>query len=166
MRPLKKTKIGERLKIVRGKLTQKDFSKILKVSYWSYIRQENGERLPSLELLFKIEKRYRINIDWILTGEGDMIKGFLLTDENRKEILNLYERLCLHCFIGNYYDSTLQVVPLSPSNRSTRKDSNDLILLCPNCKSMYDQGYINFYMMKAKQIFWFANRARKTEAVK
>lgn len=47
-------KIGERLKLLRGDLTQKEFSAAVGLSERAYQRYEYGERLPGLEVIFRI----------------------------------------------------------------------------------------------------------------
>jgi transcriptional regulator with XRE-family HTH domain len=69
--------IGKRLKIVRGKITQHDFAKLLSVHPNTVARYERDERSPDAEYLEKISKERGFNIQWITTGEGLMRKGEL-----------------------------------------------------------------------------------------
>jgi transcriptional regulator with XRE-family HTH domain len=64
-----KREIGQRIKQIRGSLSQKDFADKLNVVQ-SYIGQiEVGKTKPSLELLISICDNYDVSIDWILIGE-------------------------------------------------------------------------------------------------
>jgi phage repressor protein C with HTH and peptisase S24 domain len=68
-----KSEIGNRVKQVRGKDTQKEFSKILGFSS-SYLSEvESGKTKPSLELLMRISQITNYSLHWLLTGEGPML---------------------------------------------------------------------------------------------
>lgn len=64
--------ILERLKIIRGERTQEEFAARfdLKSNTYSYI-EKYGKTL-SLELLRKIAKQEGINLNWLITGQGDL----------------------------------------------------------------------------------------------
>jgi transcriptional regulator with XRE-family HTH domain len=61
---------GKRLRQVRGALTQKEFAEALGVHVVTYRRYEYSERDIHETVLQTIERRYQINRDWLLTGEG------------------------------------------------------------------------------------------------
>jgi phage repressor protein C with HTH and peptisase S24 domain len=68
-----KGEIGNRVKQVRGKDTQREFSKILGFSS-SYLSEvESGKTKPSLELLMIISQITNYSLHWLLTGEGPML---------------------------------------------------------------------------------------------
>ena len=68
-----KSEIGNRIKQVRGKDTQKEFAKILGFSS-SYLSEvESGKTKPSLELLVIISQITNSSLHWLLTGEGPML---------------------------------------------------------------------------------------------
>ena len=60
--------IGERLRIVRGSLTQEAFARTLGCSPTYIADVERGRTKPSLELLRAISEKYAISVDWILAG--------------------------------------------------------------------------------------------------
>jgi len=49
----------------------------------------DGTRFPNTEMLLEIRRSTRVNLDWLLTGEGDRFvdKSSLFTDDEEKEIL-------------------------------------------------------------------------------
>jgi hypothetical protein len=55
-----------------------EFSQIVDISTDSIYNYQNGKRTPDIETLFVIRKKYfqvkgkRINLDWLITGEGEM----------------------------------------------------------------------------------------------
>lgn len=64
--------LGERIKKVRGNLTQPEFAKTISVHDITIGRWERGETKPDSEALEKICNLYNINPVWLLLGEGLM----------------------------------------------------------------------------------------------
>lgn len=62
--------LGERLRSLRGSMRQEDFAKALGCSQAQISRIENGENLPSHQLLSRISKWSGKPPSWILTGRG------------------------------------------------------------------------------------------------
>ncbi len=76
--------IGERIRRIRGSLTQQGFADILNVKHPQYNRYEKGRVKPSHNVLEKIAGYGNVTIDWILFGSergaiGD--EGTLLSKE-------------------------------------------------------------------------------------
>lgn len=67
--------LGNRLKLVRGQRTQKEFSEALGISKNTYAHYERDERVPDATLVAFICREYSINPAWFLTGEGPMQRG-------------------------------------------------------------------------------------------
>jgi transcriptional regulator with XRE-family HTH domain len=64
--------LGRRLRELRGfDLTQQEFAKELGVSQSQLSKYERGFAAPPAEILFFVKKRFRVSIDWLLTGEGE-----------------------------------------------------------------------------------------------
>ena len=63
---------AERLKIIRGKLTQAEFATALDIHKNTLGRYERGENLPDSELCAKICSIFGVSPAWLLLGEGDM----------------------------------------------------------------------------------------------
>ena len=63
---------GERLRQARTKLgiKQKDFAEALGVGYNDICRYEKNVSTPKQEFLINLWKRYKININWLLTGSN------------------------------------------------------------------------------------------------
>ncbi len=66
--------LGSRLKNIRKHLqeTQAQFAERLDSKVLTILRYEKGERLPSTEFLNKLREIIHIDINWLLTGEGEM----------------------------------------------------------------------------------------------
>jgi transcriptional regulator with XRE-family HTH domain len=64
--------LGRRLRELRGfDLTQEEFAKDLGVSQSQLSKYERGVVAPPADILFFVKKRFRVSIDWLLTGEGE-----------------------------------------------------------------------------------------------
>jgi transcriptional regulator with XRE-family HTH domain len=65
---------GKRLRQARIELdiSQKDFAASVDVQPGSYSDIENGKNKLSAEMSQKIASKHKININWVLTGEGGM----------------------------------------------------------------------------------------------
>jgi transcriptional regulator with XRE-family HTH domain len=63
--------LGRRLRELRGfDLTQKEFAQELGVSQSQLSKYERGVAAPPADILFFVKKRFRVSVDWLLTGEG------------------------------------------------------------------------------------------------
>jgi transcriptional regulator with XRE-family HTH domain len=82
--------IGNRLKQVRGSLRQVDLAKEFGVERTYIGHIEQGRAKPSLEYLMFISTKFNASVDWILTGEGDILKKTNKTagsDQSGEQIL-------------------------------------------------------------------------------
>lgn len=68
--PLEETTVGQRIRILRGTMTQRDFSRVVEIHKSSLGRYERGEGYPDAADLRKICERLNVNPDWLLFG-GD-----------------------------------------------------------------------------------------------
>lgn len=73
--------LASRLKKIRGKLTQKDFSIRVGVSQSSYSLYEQGQRIPDAVFLNRVCDLFDVDPGWLLSGRGNMCRD---TDEGGK----------------------------------------------------------------------------------
>ncbi len=66
------TAIGERIRNVRGGLSQEAFAKTLSVHKITVARWEKGETRPDADALQKICEVFGINPTWLILGEGSV----------------------------------------------------------------------------------------------
>lgn len=66
--------LGERLKIVRGRISQKDFGTKFGVVPNTVRKYENDEGSPNTDFIMGVCEEFNINPLWLLTGEGPMRK--------------------------------------------------------------------------------------------
>ena len=81
--------IAENLAKVRKTtlLVQSDFALKLGISPRAYVNYERGERKPPYEVLNKLYEEYNVNLNWFLTGKGEMFNAPQYEDV-KDEILN------------------------------------------------------------------------------
>ena len=70
MQKFSPAQVGQRIRMIRGKITQTDFAKVLGVYKQNYISRYERGRVPSPGLLIKIADHGRVTLDWLLTGKG------------------------------------------------------------------------------------------------
>ena len=61
--------LGNRIRQVRGSLTQRQFADKIGVAVYTYQTYEKGS-IPNGKILLRIHERFNVNITWLLTGEG------------------------------------------------------------------------------------------------
>jgi transcriptional regulator with XRE-family HTH domain len=62
--------VGQRIRRVRGRMTQTHFAKAVGVRKQNYISRYEHGRIPSPELLVRIADFGKTSVDWVLTGKG------------------------------------------------------------------------------------------------
>lgn len=62
--------IGRRVRELRGKSQQDDFSRLLGISQSQLSKIERGKLAPSIEVLTKLSEKFSRSVDWILRGSG------------------------------------------------------------------------------------------------
>jgi transcriptional regulator with XRE-family HTH domain len=73
--------ISKRIKEIRTdklKVSQFEFSEQVGMTQANLSMLENGKIYPSCFLLFKLHQLYKINLNWLLTGEGTREMPLLL----------------------------------------------------------------------------------------
>jgi transcriptional regulator with XRE-family HTH domain len=68
--------VGLRLRQVRTQIarqSQEEFAGIMCMTQSNLSMIENQKVLPSCFLLYRIHTAYHINLNWVVTGEGEML---------------------------------------------------------------------------------------------
>lgn len=65
------TTLGQRLREVRGNLTQTQFGKTLGITQAVVSSMETDRTCPTLHHLILLRKVYKTDINWLITGSGD-----------------------------------------------------------------------------------------------
>ena len=88
--------LGNRLKDIRklNNVSQEQFAEIIGVSKKAYWNYESDKRTIPTDILLNIAHAYRINTNWLISGEGEMIltedavnKALQTTDSPKTETL-------------------------------------------------------------------------------
>jgi len=68
---------NDRVKSIRvlKSLTQDQFSALLGVKQKTVSNWESGRNEPNITTLHEISNKWAVNLHWLLTGEGEMLKG-------------------------------------------------------------------------------------------
>ena len=84
--------IGKRIKDIRTKLqiTHKEIYEKCGISSGSLSMIENGKRIPTIAVIYKIASILDCSVDWLITGHSPN-KEFIDNDE--KKLLDLYQSL-------------------------------------------------------------------------
>ncbi|HWV09732.1 MAG TPA: helix-turn-helix transcriptional regulator [Pseudomonas sp.] len=83
--------LGERIREVRGGLTQSQFAERLGLERKTVSRYEAGERAPDALALVQLMSEFGVDLAWLLTGDGE---GLRLTADER-ELLALFRSASL-----------------------------------------------------------------------
>ena len=65
-------KLGERIRHVRGRISQEAFAGLLGISKGALGGYERGENCPNADVILTICNKCRINVSWLMSGVGDM----------------------------------------------------------------------------------------------
>lgn len=68
--------LGKRVKAIRKELglLQRDFVKIVNITMSTLSDIETGKKRPGSEMLFILSDEYRVNLHYLLHGEGEMFR--------------------------------------------------------------------------------------------
>ena len=79
--------IGQRIRRLRGPLSQKEFAAKLGISFRTYQNYEAGKRMPHARVLNEMARMLSLPVEWILTGKKPT--GLLLSSAEIKELETL-----------------------------------------------------------------------------
>lgn len=65
-------KLGERIRHVRGRMSQEAFAGLLGISKGALGGYERGENCPKADVILTICKKCQINVSWLMSGTGAM----------------------------------------------------------------------------------------------
>lgn len=87
--------LGLRIRSIRlqNKIPQAEFARVLHVNEKLLAKIEKGLEQPDGWLLFILESSLAINVNWLMTGEGEMIRGKGRSKEDLAYLLIMYNQL-------------------------------------------------------------------------
>ena len=101
------------------------FAKLLNIPQPSYLRYETGEQKPSAKLLIALNRYCNVNINWILTGQGEQ---FLANHSLKHEALVQNQGKDLDNSLRNWI-SRLDII--LDDNNLSREDFANMIDISP-----------------------------------
>lgn len=78
-------KLGERIRHVRGRMSQEAFAGLLGISKGALGGYERGENCPNADVILTICNRCKINVSWLMSGVGAMHAPNDTGEDERKE---------------------------------------------------------------------------------
>jgi transcriptional regulator with XRE-family HTH domain len=111
----------ERIKYLRGEKTQSEFAAIIGATKQKISNYEAGIIKPSFEILEQIAEKLNVNINWLLTGKGNIKVVVSSEDDSCERIKELEEERRL--LLDKFSQITLltQAVTNKKHNRFNRK---------------------------------------------
>jgi transcriptional regulator with XRE-family HTH domain len=88
--------INERITLIKNanNMKQKEFSELIGIPRSSLSEIESGKRSASVDVIVGISTHFKeINVDWLLTGEGEMYRSGTMTDKHVAKVVQMYEAL-------------------------------------------------------------------------
>jgi transcriptional regulator with XRE-family HTH domain len=85
--------LGNRLKIVRGSLSQSSVAQRLDVPQTTWSNYEKGRNQPNLALIDKICGEFGVNLEWLLFGRGTASKSSETEPDICPNCVILYDKL-------------------------------------------------------------------------
>lgn len=79
-------------------MTQKEFGDAIGVDRLSVASWEQGQKKPGKARLYVIADRFKVNIEWLQTGEGDVYKR---EEPVAPEVKETIERECIKSLFEN-----------------------------------------------------------------
>ncbi len=63
--------IADRIKFIRGSLTQIEFARALSINRNTLLQWETNKAFLNFKRLQKIHKTFKVNLNWLISGEGE-----------------------------------------------------------------------------------------------
>lgn len=92
--------LGDRLRQLRGDITQQAFADLLGIGLATWRRYENNDRTPDIELAARLNMMFSVDLLWLLTGkegaratdsitprESRLLAAFRMADEQGKLVM-------------------------------------------------------------------------------
>jgi transcriptional regulator with XRE-family HTH domain len=102
----------ERLEMVRHsrRMNQGEFAAFLGIEPGSYSDIKRGKNGISKNILYKLENKLNVNIQWILTGEGEMLRDDASVIASAgKEVLIPYTKMPTEG-VNDYIDKLFKII--------------------------------------------------------
>ena len=67
--------LGEKLRMVRGSMTQTELAEVLDIPQGYISRYEKGVVKPSIYYVYGLAKHFNVSLDWLLANKGEMYQA-------------------------------------------------------------------------------------------
>ncbi len=130
-----------RLKLLRKKLglSQKEMAAQLNIPFTMISKYENGKIKPGYDMLIKIALHYKVNLNWLLLGIGNMFIDHIETSqkllENNSFFINstledyyyLFEKIFNLSLIEEFLTFFINFIKAKNGNKKALKFLQDLV---------------------------------------
>lgn len=113
---------SQRIRLVRGNLTQDKFAKLVKINPNTFRNYEKGDSLPNIEVAARICEELEINPTWLMTGEGPMNTKEALEQAQIDKIRSIQD------LKTDAVSGSNELEDLRQDNRELRQDNRELRL--------------------------------------
>lgn len=106
--------IGDRIKEVRNtlKLTQFTVSEKLNINQGNYSRIEKNIHEPNMSFLHFFSKIYNVNLNWLISGEGEMFLKNNSDNNIIKEPAHIYNNIRVNSQVSDIFNNTVVNMPV------------------------------------------------------
>ena len=88
------TNVADRIKFIRGSLAKVEFARASGINRNTLLQWETNKALPNFEKLHKIHKKFKVNLNWLISGEGEpYLKQFHHPPDIETRIIKLESRI-------------------------------------------------------------------------
>ena len=77
--------LGDKLRMIRGSLTQTELAQILDCPQGYISRYEKGVVKPSIQFIYNMTKNFNVSLDWLLADEGDIYLAPSVEEKEKME---------------------------------------------------------------------------------
>lgn len=101
--------IGERIKMIRGVMQQSEFANIFGLKQQDISKMEKAKLKPSLDVIRNICLKFEKPIEWLLTGQGEMMMNYKPAEEKNNQIITDTQEQ-YSCHNDNLMEKTAEIL--------------------------------------------------------
>ena len=115
--------IGDRIKLIRGKIPQKVFAATIGIAQNTLGNYERNERTPNADVIVAIARKCNISFDWLLTGSEAAQPQFTPAQQDQPS-----QAICPRCdqLEAELREERKEMREIYKENRALWKENGDL----------------------------------------
>lgn len=136
------SEIGERLKLLRGEISQNEFAKILGIHRNTLVRYETGAGPPDADFIALVCTKFNASADWLIMGATQKEKSSQMLTEPQASVVSCTDNVVID--IDNYCFIPMVEARLSGGNG----------------EPVYSEGIKDYYAFRKRFIKYIATSAK------